>query len=116
MLYFTNVNDVIGKPLTEEWVFRSNLYSSVTGLPLTQKVTEESIAEILLHDSKKITTDKESAQRVAFLNKADNSQLRNSGKRITAAIEKNNKGIFQHIVIGALRNNPIILYRKDLSD
>lgn len=108
--------DVIGKPLTEEWVFRSHLYSSITGLPLTQAVTEESIAEILLHDSKKITTDKASTRRVAFLNKADNSQLINSGKRITAAIEKKNKDIFQRIIIGALSNNPNILHHKDLSD
>ena len=108
--------DVIGKPLTEEWVFRSNLYSSITGLPLTQAVTEESIAEILLHDSKKIATDKGSTQRVVFLNKADDNQLISSGKRITAALVEKNKGIFQLIVIGALRKNPIILHRKSLSD
>ena len=107
--------DVVGKPLTEEWVFRSNLYSSVTGIPLTQAVTEESVAEILLHDSKKITTDKGSTQRAVFLNKADGDQLISSGKRIAAAIEKKNRGVFQRIIIGALRKNPVILHRKALS-
>ena len=108
--------DAVGKPLTEEWVFRSDVYSSITGLQLSQAVTEESIAEILLQDSKKITTDKGSTQRVAFLNKADNTQLLNSGKRITAAIEKKNKGIFQRIIIGALRNDPAIFHCQDLGD
>lgn len=104
--------DVLGKPLEERWVFRSDLFSSITGLPLGRPVTEESIALILLHDSAKITTNKKSVQRVAFLNKADDARLIDSGKRLATAIEKRNKQIFQRIIIAALREDPTILHCK----
>lgn len=101
--------DVLGKPLDECWVFRSKIFSSVTGLAPAQAVTENSIAEILLHDAAKITTEKRSTQRVAFLNKADTVEAVNSGKHIAALIEEKNNGIFQRVLVGVLKEVPTVL-------
>jgi len=100
--------DVVAKPLTEEWVFRSSIFSRITGLELMQNVTESSIASIMLHDMSSITVSGEKCMKIAFLNKADNLEALKTGERISAFIEKRGKSIFHRVVIGELRAEPAI--------
>ena len=106
--------DVLGKPLGEQWVFRPDLFSVITGLALGQPVTEKSIVEILIHDVKSVSTDTRDIQRHAFLNKADNRGLLDSAKRIATSIEEVNRGLLKRVIIGVLKGTPTILSCHEL--
>lgn len=100
--------DVVGKPLAEQWVFRSNIFSNVTKRPLASKITESDIAEMLLHDIASITAIKPDVIKIAFLNKADNLHLQNVGNKIAALIEERGRGRFHRVIVGCLTDVPAI--------
>ena len=100
--------DGIGKPLEEKWVFRSNLFSNVTNLPLNEKITATSVAEILIHDMLSITSAKKDVLKIVFLNKADNRELREAGNKVAAVLEEKGQGIFHRLIIGELKEVPVI--------
>ncbi|MCP4695036.1 MAG: putative selenium-dependent hydroxylase accessory protein YqeC [Desulfobacterales bacterium] len=56
----------VGKPLSEEWVFRPGLYAGITGLNLGEPVTEASIAASLVHDQGIMKGCPAGAARIAF--------------------------------------------------
>ena len=100
--------DVVAKPLTEEWVFRSSIFSRITGLKLLQNVTESSIASAIIHDMSSVSVTGQESMKIAFLNKADNLKARQAGERISAFIEKSGRNIFHRIIIGGLKPEPFI--------
>ena len=100
--------DVVGMPLEEEWVFRSGLFSQISGLPLMRPVTESAIAAVLLHDMSSIHPAAKKMSRIAFLNKADHAKACMAGERIAALLEKRGKGLFHRVVIGELKRDPVI--------
>ena len=106
--------DVVGKPLDEQWVFRSTIFSKITNLPLNQKVTEEAVANITIHNAVKIAPANKDMQRIVFLNKADNNQLFKTGERIAAILRTKGADIFHRVVIGTLGKEPTILYCEDI--
>jgi probable selenium-dependent hydroxylase accessory protein YqeC len=100
--------DAVAKPLMEEWVFRSTIFSRNTGLEPLQEITEASIASAIIHDMASVSVTGEKAMKIAFLNKADNLKAIRAGERIAACIEKNGSTVFHRTVIGELRADPLI--------
>lgn len=100
--------DVVAKPLTEEWVFRSSIFSRITGLELRQSVSELAITSAMLHDMSSIVVSEQECKKIAFLNKADNLKALTAGEKIAALLEKKGKTVFHKIVIGALNPLPHI--------
>lgn len=100
--------DGVDRPLKEEWVFRSDLFSQISGLPLGRPVSESAIAAVLLHDMASIHPAGKQMSRIAFLNKADHAKARRSGERIAALLEQTGGGLFHRVVIGELKTDPVI--------
>jgi len=100
--------DVVARPLAEEWVFRSTICSRNTGLELMQPVTEAVIASIMLHDMSSIAVTGQETLKIAFLNKANTAEALHAGKMIAALLQKEGRGIFDRVVIGQLKVEPVI--------
>lgn len=100
--------DVVGRPLTEDWVFRSDRFSRITGLPLTHGVSESAIVSALRHDMASITSHGKEALKIAFLNKADDHKARMAGERIASLLEQRDTRLFHRVVIGQLKAAPAI--------
>lgn len=100
--------DVVAKPLTEEWVFRSTIFSRITGLELLQAVTEASISSAIIHDMASVAVTGQKTMKIVFLNKADNLRALLAGERIAALIRKNGSTVFHRTVIGELRTGALI--------
>ena len=96
--------DVVGMPLDEQWVFRTHVYSRITGLPRGRPVTGDSIAAALLHQDGIMRGSPSSARRYVYLNKADDPQRVKSGRRLAAALSARAKGNLQGVLIGAARS------------
>ena len=94
--------DAVGKPLNDQWVFRTGLYSQITGVPLNSPVTEQSIAQIILDKDGLMRGCPSAARRVAFLNKAERKSTLGAGRRIASILCAHNGGKPERIVVGSL--------------
>ncbi len=99
--------DVLAKPLTEEWVFRANVFSQITGIDLMADVTEDAVALALLHDISPIVAN-HNCKKIIFLNKAGDSDAVKGGERVAVLLEQRGKGILNRIIIGELIKEPVI--------
>jgi probable selenium-dependent hydroxylase accessory protein YqeC len=61
----------IGKPLCAEWVHRPEIFSSLTGLPLGQPITLNSVVTLLMHPRGGLKGIPQKAHKVALLNQTD---------------------------------------------
>lgn len=94
----------VGRPLDEEHVFRSQLFSGITGLEIGSPVTEESIAAILMHEKGLFKGAPQSARRIVFLNQADNRELMEKGRRIIGILAEGESNKLDMAILGALKN------------
>ena len=101
----------IGKPLNERWVFRHKLYSKITGLKPEEPVTEESVAVALTDKNGIMKNCPSHANKVVFLNMADNQKLLESGQRIAAILCNTGVEGLKRVIIGqALQPQPVVEY------
>ncbi len=63
--------DCLGRPATDEWVFRLDRFLEVTGLKEGQAIDAPSIARLLTHSAGALSRVPETARVVPFLNKTD---------------------------------------------
>ncbi len=99
----------VGKPLSEEWVFRPELYAGITGLAPGDPVTEASIATSITHDQGIMKGCPAAAARIAFLNMADNQARLEAGRTIAQLLHEDKRRHLKRIVIGkALRDPPVV--------
>ncbi|MBT8358645.1 MAG: putative selenium-dependent hydroxylase accessory protein YqeC [Desulfobacterales bacterium] len=99
----------IGKPLNEKWVFRHKLYSQITGLKVEEPVTEESVAVALNHKNGIIKNCPSHAEKIVFLNMADNENLIEPGRKIAHILCQAGIEGLNRVVIGqALQPQPVV--------
>ena len=72
----------LGKPLTNEFVHRPEIYARLSGLYPGEMITPEAIARVLVHPAGGIKNIPVGARRVALLNQADTPELQAQAKRI----------------------------------
>ena len=94
--------DAIGRPLTDEWVFRSRLFAEITGLPPGAAVTEESVAAALVHEHGIMKDCPAAALKYVFLNKAETADRRLRGRRIAHILQEKKRMKLERVMIGAL--------------
>jgi probable selenium-dependent hydroxylase accessory protein YqeC len=94
--------DAIGRPLTEEWVFRSRLFAEITGLAPGAAITEESVAAALVHEKGIMKDCPAGAIKYVFLNKAETEDRRLMGRRIARILQEEKRMRPERVIIGAL--------------
>ena len=72
----------LGKPLSEEWVHRAEIYSRLAGLEPGAPVTLEGMKRVLTSKNGGLKNIPAKARRVALLNQADNAALKAAGARL----------------------------------
>jgi probable selenium-dependent hydroxylase accessory protein YqeC len=98
--------DGVGQPLDERHVFRHDLFSRISGLPVGSPVTEESIACVIEHPEGLFKGCPAEAGRLVLLNKAEDSRTREAGQRIVSLLSGSGKGRIEKVVIGAIGGEP----------
>ncbi|UCD58369.1 MAG: putative selenium-dependent hydroxylase accessory protein YqeC [Candidatus Hydrogenedentota bacterium] len=105
--------DVIGKSLDDRWVFRSQLYSQMTGVPPGSPVTERSVATMILHDKGLMKGCPSDARRYVLLNKAEDEHTFRAGRRIGSLLWQDGKGRLEKVLIGSMGKHPPHVERYD---
>ena len=102
----------VGKPLTDKWIFRPNLYGHLTGLGPGQPVSEASVATLLNASAGIMKGCPAKAKRIAFLNMTDQRRRLTSARRIVWLLKNSfNKKSLDRVVLGNLLNpRPVVEY------
>lgn len=102
----------VGQPLTEKWVFRSPLFSELTGLAPGRAVTVPSVAYALTAKQGIFKGSPPKVKRIAFLNMADQRNRLVMARRIVRELKNTSRPQNLHrVVVGKiLHPQPVVEY------
>ena len=101
--------DALGSQLSEEQVFRSEIVSRLTGVPLGEVVTADTIARLILHPSGLATGTPAEARIIPFINKMDLSPDRSAARELAHAILAGEHPRIDRVVLGQARLCPPVV-------
>jgi probable selenium-dependent hydroxylase accessory protein YqeC len=99
----------IGRPLNEQWIFRSGRFAELAGMRRNERITETAVADVITHPNGILKNAPSQAARIVFLNQADSPENVAAGQRIARLLtEKIDTGI-KRVVIGQIRADAPVL-------
>jgi molybdenum cofactor cytidylyltransferase len=107
VVYVTGLS-ALGKPLTDEHVFRAEVLSQLGGLPLGNPVTPQAVVKVLTHPLGGLKNVPPQARRVALLNQADTPELQSIGGSMAREL----LGHFDSVLVGSLQNESVQIFER----
>ncbi len=103
--------EAIGAVLSEEKVFRSCIFSRLTGLPIGAKITPEAISQVFTHRDGILRGAPGAARIVFFVNKVDLDEGLRKGRELASVIldSPSSDPRIDRVVLGQLRSDPPIV-------
>ncbi|MFN2237659.1 MAG: selenium cofactor biosynthesis protein YqeC [Anaerolineales bacterium] len=89
---------VIGKPLSEEWVFRPELFADITGLKAGESITPKAIVKAMTHPDGGMKNIPLNARRVALLNQVDTPELQSQAAMFSSKLYAE----YNSVILGSL--------------
>jgi len=93
----------LGKPLTEEYVHRPELFAELSGLRAGDLIDSNALTRVLLHDKSSLKNTPSRARRTVLLNQADTPELQASARSMTKALLSK----YHSVVIASLEQEKI---------
>jgi len=106
--------DAAGKTLDEDWVFRPDIFSQLTGLAPGQMVSTWAIAVSLTHAGGIFKGCPDAADQYLFLNKAESAGEIQAGREVVKIIKETRPVRMKRILIGNILKNPPVLEYYDI--
>lgn len=101
----------LGRPLTDETVFRSVLWSQRTGIAIGEAVAPDSLAEMVVNSEGLARGAPESARRVLFINQCDNAERFDFALRAVSRLQERSGELPYCAALGRLKPNVQIEYQ-----
>ena len=98
----------LGQPLSEDNLFRANIWSSLSGLALGAPVSAESLARNVIHPDGLARGCPADARKILFLNQADTPERRAEATRVARFLATAPTYTVERAVIGCLLPQPSI--------
>lgn len=93
----------LGKPLTEEYVHRPELFAEISGAKAGESIDSNSLVRALSHEKSSLKNIPNSARRTVVLNQADTNELQASARAMTRELLSK----YQSVVISSLKQKKI---------
>lgn len=93
----------LGKPLTDEYVHRPELFARLSGLRSGETVSPEAVVRVLTHPAGGLKGIPDGARRVALLNQADTPELQSIGGKMAQELLTG----FDSVVVGTLKRENV---------
>ncbi|GJQ51428.1 MAG: hypothetical protein HKUEN02_02750 [Anaerolineaceae bacterium] len=93
----------LGKPLTEEYVHRPEIFAELSGAEVGQIIESNSLTRVLLHDQSSLKNTPPHARRTVLLNQADTPELQASAQAMTKKLFAK----YHSVVIASLEQGKI---------
>ena len=106
----------VGKPLCEERVFRTEIFSFLSGLPQGAAITAEAVAAVLVHARGILKGAPSPCRRVAFLNQADTVKRKAAGLQVVRSLQRLGVGWLERAIVGQVLGEPPIWGIYDLNE
>ena len=97
--------DVLGRPLDEQYVFRSQIAARLLDAPIGTTVTEEIIARLL---AELIKNRPEKARVIPFINKVDLPGGLEKARALAAHLLGTGGAKIERVVLGRVQNSPVV--------
>ncbi len=104
----------VGKPLTDQWVFRAREYGQISGLALGELVSEASVAKTLAHEPGLFKGSPSQARRLAFLNLAHAPDGTAVGQRVVTLLKAIKASAIRRVILGWPLEKEAVLAYYDL--
>lgn len=91
----------IGKPLTEQYVHRPEIFSRLGGLEMGETITPKAVISMLTHPQGGLKNIPLNARRIVLLNQADTPELQSIGGDMARELSDH----FDSVVVGSLQKN-----------
>jgi molybdenum cofactor cytidylyltransferase len=98
----------LGKPVTDEFVFRAEQFKEIAGAPDEQIVTSEMLTRVLIHPEGGLKNIPPHARRVALLNQAETPELQAIGGHMACDL----LGYFDSVLVGSLQQNDFQTFER----
>jgi probable selenium-dependent hydroxylase accessory protein YqeC len=99
---------VLGKSLTDRWVFRPEIVARITGLPAAAEVTEAAVAAVLGHAEGVLKGAPGGCRCLAFLNQADVPGGQAAGRRIAGLLQRHRTSRIHRVIVGQALGEPAV--------
>ena len=93
----------LGKPLTERFVHRSEIFMRLSGLKISETISIEALAHVMLHPDGGLKNIPANARRVALLNQADTHELQASAGKLAQMLLPT----YDSVLIASLEQNEV---------
>ena len=90
----------IGKPLTEAFVHRPQIFSALSGLPEGKQIDEDALLAVLTSPQGGLKGIPEDARRLLFLNQAEGDILPAKARGMSHSLV----GVYDRVLIGSIQN------------
>ncbi len=97
--------DVLGRPLSDQFVFRSRLVGGLMGLAEGETITESALAVFYSQPSGPFKGAPSGCRRFIFLNKADDSERRTAGERVAGQLRRTGTAAAEALIVGQAREH-----------
>ena len=101
-------SSMIGKPLSEETVYRAGRFTELTGLQEGETISIESVRDLLLHPQGGFKNIPAGAMKAVLFNQADTAELQDLIGSIACDLLE---GGYDRVVVGGLKSAPDELVR-----
>lgn len=98
----------IGRALSDENLFRADIWAGLTGLKPGDCITQESVATMIAHPDGSARGCPENVPIAVFLNQAETSQTSGYARDILRILSNRTDGRRFHVVAGRLQPAPVI--------
>lgn len=96
-----------GRPLTEEWCFRSRIFAQLSQGKEGERVSLGDLARVLTHEQGLVKGAPDEAERVLFLNQADDARQVGLGQRFVQILQERYPGFFSRYILGSLKQRQV---------
>jgi molybdenum cofactor cytidylyltransferase len=94
----------LGRPLTDEFVHRTEIYGRLGGLKMLDTITINAFARVLIHPAGGLKNIPPQARRIVLLNQADTPELQAQGKQLAV----NLLPAYHSILIASLKQSQVL--------
>jgi probable selenium-dependent hydroxylase accessory protein YqeC len=99
-----------GKPLTNQWVFRLQLFASLTGLEAGDTITAAAIVASICRPGGIFKGSPSHARQIAFLNQAETPECLEAGHQVIAGLATRERTArFERSILGQLLFDPPVV-------
>jgi molybdenum cofactor cytidylyltransferase len=96
----------LGKPLTDEHVHRTELFSKLSGLQPNQFITADAVTSVIAHPQGGLKNIPSHACRIALLNQADTLELQSIGGGMAHTLLAH----FDSVIVGSLKSESLQVF------